>query len=56
MTYPGDPSFAEWHLLEPLLPVSRTVGYPHHWPRKRIGVAVPVGEIITSNTRGLRWL
>ncbi len=36
MAYPSDLSFAEWHLLEPLLPVCKTVGHPHHWPRKRV--------------------
>lgn len=39
MAYPSDLSFAERHLLEPLLP-GRTVRYPHHWPRKRIMDAI----------------
>ena len=40
MAYPSDLSFAEWHVLEPLLPACSTVGHPRRWPRKHIMDAI----------------
>lgn len=40
MAYPSDLNFAEWHLLEPLLPKRTTVGHPEYWSRKCIVDAI----------------
>jgi transposase len=36
MCYPSDLTDAEWHLLEPLLPVPKATGRPRKWDLRRI--------------------